>query len=113
MRPDAEAAIVAAVRSIPRGRVLSYGAVARAAGLPGRARLVGTVLRQTAQDLPWFRVIRANGQLAFPPGSRQFRRQHDLLAAEGIALKSNRVPRRFFGEPTDLDALLWGPGSPD
>ena len=55
---DAER-ILEAVRRIPRGRVSTYGGVADAAGLPRRARLVGTVLRQTAARVPWQRVINA------------------------------------------------------
>ncbi len=62
------AAVLYVVRRIPRGRVATYGDVARAAGLPGRARLVGRVLREApgggALDLPWHRVVAAAGILA-------------------------------------------------
>jgi methylated-DNA-protein-cysteine methyltransferase-like protein len=58
------AAILAAVRRIPRGRVATYGDVAAAAGLPGRARLVGRVLRETTGVVPWHRVVGAGGRLA-------------------------------------------------
>ena len=62
--------ILAAVRRIPRGKVCTYGNVAEVAGLPRRARLVGTVLRQTpsARGLPWYRVINAGGRISFPVG---------------------------------------------
>jgi methylated-DNA-protein-cysteine methyltransferase-like protein len=58
--------VLRAVRRIPRGRVATYGDVARAAGLPGRARLVGRVLRESPPDpsLPWHRVVAAGGRLA-------------------------------------------------
>ena len=52
---------------IPRGRVSSYGAVARAAGLPGRARQAGFALRVApkALNLPWHRVVGAGGRIVF------------------------------------------------
>jgi methylated-DNA-protein-cysteine methyltransferase-like protein len=59
-------AILRAVRAIPRGTVSTYGDVARAAGLPGRARLVGRVLREApgSAAVPWHRVVAAGGRLA-------------------------------------------------
>jgi alkylated DNA nucleotide flippase Atl1 len=56
------ARIIAAIKQIPRGKVCTYGVVAEVAGLPRRARLVGTVLRQTpaSKSVPWFRVINAS-----------------------------------------------------
>jgi methylated-DNA-protein-cysteine methyltransferase-like protein len=57
--------IGAVVRRIPRGRVASYGQVARVAGLAGRARLVGYALHASAPDsLPWHRVVSAAGSLS-------------------------------------------------
>ena len=104
-------AIIAAVAAITPGRVKSYGGVATAAGLQGRARLVGTVLRKNpdAADLPWYRVVHADGTLAFPAGSPQFERQCALLAAEGVPVVRGRVARTYFGDDDDLDAVLWGP----
>jgi methylated-DNA-protein-cysteine methyltransferase-like protein len=60
------AAVLRVVRRIPRGRVATYGDVARAAGLPGRARFVGLVLRESpaSSGLPWHRVVGAGGRLA-------------------------------------------------
>lgn len=64
---DAASKIRAAIERVPRGRVCSYGGIARVAGLPGRARFVGTVLRNspTKTRLPWFRILTASGKLAF------------------------------------------------
>ncbi|TBR13410.1 MAG: MGMT family protein, partial [Lysobacter sp.] len=62
-----------AIRAIPAGEVVAYGEVARRAGLPGRARLVARVLGQASDDgLPWHRVVRADGRIAFPAGSPGF-----------------------------------------
>ncbi|HCB17956.1 MAG TPA: cysteine methyltransferase, partial [Alteromonas sp.] len=52
---------------IPEGNVASYGKIADLAGLPGRARYVGYCLRNVPASLklPWHRVLRSNGQIAF------------------------------------------------
>ena len=80
------AAIRKAVRAIKRGSVASYGEVARRAGLPGRARLVGQVLRESGDEprLPWHRVTGAGGRIAFPAGSAAAREQLTRLAREGV-----------------------------
>jgi methylated-DNA-protein-cysteine methyltransferase-like protein len=111
---DVHARIFAAIAAIPAGRVASYGAIAARAGLPGRARLVGRVLGEVpaGMELPWFRVLRASGQIAFPPGSRGFREQSRRLKAEGVEVRNGRVPLSRFGLDADLDRALWGvPGS--
>jgi methylated-DNA-protein-cysteine methyltransferase-like protein len=107
-QPAAEDRILAAVRAIPAGRVASYGEVARRAGLPRRARLVARVLSNNEDpDLPWHRVLRADGRIAFPPGSRGFREQGRRLRAEGVKVEKGKVK---LAAPDNLDALLWGPG---
>jgi len=109
---DLPARILAAVRRIPRGRVCTYGDVADVAGLPRRARLVGTVLRQTpaSRDLPWFRVINAAGRISFPTGSDAYLRQRRKLEAEGIVFIGGRIDLKRHGWPPreeQLDELLW------
>ena len=104
--------ILAAVRRIPRGKVCTYGNVAEVAGLPRRARLVGTVLRQTpsARGLPWYRVINAGGRISFPVGSDAYQRQRHKLEAEGVVFVCGRVDLRRYGWPArdeQLDELLW------
>jgi len=105
--------IVEAIRRIPRGRVSTYGEIARLAGLPRRARLVGTILRQTpaTQRLPWHRVINAGGRISFPQGSDAYVRQRHKLEIEGVVFVGGRVDLRRYGWPQEqsLDALLWGP----
>lgn len=106
----AHARVYAAIAAIPRGRVASYGAIAARAGLPGRARLVGRLLGETPEGmvLPWYRVLRASGHIAMPPGSRGFREQCRLLRAEGVEVKNGRVALSAFGLDADLDRALWG-----
>jgi len=103
-------AIRAAIAGIPQGSVASYGEIARRAGLPGRARLVGRVLGEAdGGELPWQRVLRSDGRIAFPPGSRAFREQVRRLAGEGVLVRNGRVDLAAFGWERDIDRLLWAP----
>lgn len=107
---EAQERIYAAIAAIPPGRVASYGAIAARAGLPGRARLVGRLLGEVpdGMSLPWFRVLRASGEVALPRGSKGFREQCRLLKAEGVEVKNGRVPLSRFGLDADVDRALWG-----
>jgi methylated-DNA-protein-cysteine methyltransferase related protein len=88
------------VARIPRGQVSTYGDVARAAGLPGRARLAGKALRLMPEDmnLPWHRVMGAGGRIVFPKGSRHFREQARLLRSEGVTVKDGRVDKSALSD---------------
>jgi methylated-DNA-protein-cysteine methyltransferase related protein len=92
------------VCAIPRGRVSTYGAVARAAGLAGRARQAGYALKVAPRslNLPWHRVVAAGGRIAFPAGSAQHREQARRLRAEGVTVREGRVRRSAI---TELDEL--------
>ncbi|HEX7338652.1 MAG TPA: methylated-DNA--[protein]-cysteine S-methyltransferase [Rhodanobacteraceae bacterium] len=102
--------IYAAIAAIPAGRVASYGAIARRAGLPGRARLVGRALSETPAGLtlPWHRVLRADGHVALPRDSAGFIEQCQRLRAEGVDVRNGRVPMAAFGLDGDLDHAIWG-----
>ncbi len=100
--------IQAVVRAIPRGKVAGYGEVARRAGLPGRARLAARILSMnTDTTLPWHRVLRSDGRIAFPAGSKGFREQSERLRSEGVSMRNGRIlmPKR----EDNLDAEVWGP----
>ncbi len=83
-----------AVCEIPRGRVSTYGAVARAAGLPGRARQAGYALKVAPEsmNLPWHRVVGAGGRIVFPQGSAAYREQVRRLRDEGVIVRQGHVP---------------------
>jgi len=108
MRTEALELIWRTVVAIPRGQIATYGGVARRAGLPGRARMVGHALKvaPATLELPWHRVLCAGGRIAFAQGSRQFAEQRRRLRAEGVEIVRGRVVRSV--EP-DLDELLWKP----
>ena len=93
---------------IPKGKVASYGQIADLAGLPGRARLVGKALGLAPKDmkLPWFRVLRSSGQLAFEKGSKYAEKQRGLLQGEEVVVLNNRVKLKQFGWQPDLSEIL-------
>jgi methylated-DNA-protein-cysteine methyltransferase-like protein len=96
--PDDNPALQAiwhAVCAIPRGQVSTYGAVARAAGFPGRARQAGFALRVApkALNLPWHRVVGAGGRIVFPKSSAGHREQVRRLRADGVLVQNGRVTR--------------------
>ena len=80
--------IEAAIRRIPKGKVSTYGAVARAAGLPGGARLVARVLHR-GFDLPWQRVLGAGGEIKLRGDSAIEQRLR--LDAEGVRFRARKV----------------------
>ena len=92
------------VSRIPRGRVATYGQVARLAGLPGRARLVGYALAAIPDGsrLPWHRVVNARGQISLRAGGEPFDR------LQRLRLERERV--RFDGRGAiALAAFRWRP----
>ena len=112
---DSEAArkrILAAVRAIGHGRTAGYGEVAEHAGLPGRARLVARVLAGNDDpSLPWHRVLRSDGRIAFEAGSARWLEQVQRLRDEGVEVMDGRVRRSSPAPAAELDQMLWGPGS--
>ena len=93
-------AILAIVQSIPAGKVATYGQIATLAGLPGRARLVGTALRMLPTDsgVPWHRVVNAKGQISFRGDGTSVSEQEMLLREEGIVLgRRGQIKLTNFG----------------
>ncbi|HEY7617448.1 MAG TPA: MGMT family protein [Terriglobales bacterium] len=81
-------AIVSAIKKIPRGKVSTYGAVARAAGFPGAARQVVATLRGSF-GLSWHRVLGAGGQIKLRGDSAIEQRLR--LESEGVVFRGRRV----------------------
>jgi len=86
-------AIATTIRSIPKGKVSTYGAVASAAGYPRCPRHVAKVLHQVP-GLPWQRVLGSGGRLSLP--GEYGLEQRFLLTAEGIRFKGRRVDMAVF-----------------
>jgi methylated-DNA-protein-cysteine methyltransferase-like protein len=82
-------AIQKAVAKIPKGKVATYGAVAKAAGFDGAARQVAWALRGVGGRLPWHRVLGAGGKILLT--AENGLEQRLRLAAEGIEFRNGRV----------------------
>ena len=94
--------VVDIIKSIPPGKVLTYGRIAALAGKPGGARQVSRFLHSMSQkhDLPWHRVINAKGEISLRP-SRGFELQKALLESEGVVFS--------LQSKVDLETYLWLP----
>src|SRR5215207_11136088 len=81
------------VSAIPPGQVSTYGAVAQAAGLPGRARQTGYALKVAPAEmsLPCHRVVGAGGRIAFSKSSRAYKEQVARLRVEGVLVRNGYV----------------------
>ena len=88
------------VQRIPRGRVLTYGALAKALRLPGGARSAGRAMAATpsGKGIPWHRVIGERGKILIREPYASLQRK--LLESEGVTILASRV---------DLKRHLWKP----
>jgi methylated-DNA-protein-cysteine methyltransferase-like protein len=91
--PPLVTAICNAIRQIPRGRVSTYGAIAKAAGYPRCARHVGRALKQV-DGLPWQRVLGSGGRISLR--GELALEQRFLLEAEGVRFRGRRVHMKAF-----------------
>lgn len=91
--------IIAVVLQIPYGKVASYGQVAKLAGLPKHARLVGRVLGQleAGHEVPWYRVINAQGKISTHTFDEQgMNVQQAKLLAENVVVLNGKVNMKKF-----------------
>jgi methylated-DNA-protein-cysteine methyltransferase-like protein len=106
-----EKKIISTIRGIPRGNVASYGQVATIAGIPRGHRLVARALRNNpgSSDLPWYRVIRADGRSGMAKDSKGYLQQLSLLKEEGVLAQNGKVDMKRYQWQPDLDLLLFRP----
>ena len=97
------------VEDIPRGHVLTYGEVARLAGMSRAARRVSQAMRRAprSRKLPWHRVVNAAGKISFPLDSEGYRQQKKRLESEGVVFVKGRIDLERHGYKGALDHLLW------
>ncbi len=92
--------VIEVIKKIPKGRVVSYGLIARMAGNPRAARQVVRTLHSSSEkeDLPWHRVVNAKGCISLPKGAG-YEIQKGLLLEEGVE----------FGidDKIDMKTYLW------
>ncbi len=91
-------AILSQVAAIPRGKVSTYGQIAKDAGLPGYARYVGYVLRQLPKGtkIPWHRVLNAQGKISFDAQHAGFKEQRKRLQEEDVVVLAHKVSLKNF-----------------
>jgi methylated-DNA-protein-cysteine methyltransferase related protein len=95
-------AVYKLVKQIPRGRVITYGALAKALRLRGGARTAGRAMAATpsGKGIPWHRVVGDHGKLLIPEPYGSLQRK--MLQSEGVELVEFRV---------NLKKYLWVPGT--
>ena len=98
------------VQGIPRGHVLTYGEVARLAGMSRAARRVSQAMRRAPRGmvLPWHRVVNAQGKISFPEDSHGYHEQKNRLEEEGVVFIKGKIDLGRFGYRGALDHLVWG-----
>lgn len=103
--------IIACIDSIPKGKVASYGQIADLAGITRGHRVVAKFLREQEliPDLPWHRVIRADGKSGFPSDSQMFVKQMTRLKSEGVLSRNNKIDMKTYAWQPDLDFILFHP----
>lgn len=101
--------VLALVKCIPPGRVATYGQIARLAGQPRGARLIGGILRHAGDVLPWQRVINKDGGIStYKVGAGELQRA--LLEAEGVRFAADgRCDLGVYGWEPEPEGLLLEP----
>ena len=91
--PPSPEQLYIALGQIPSGRLCSYGQLAALAGYPSLARWVGQQMSKLPKDtqLPWHRVVNAQGEISFAAGTPAYQRQLSRLIDEGSAETSGRL----------------------
>ena len=90
------AAVYRLVRRIPRGSVMTYGQIAVRIGAPRSARAVGGAMRRCPDDVPWHRVVNAQGRISRRRPEAGMLTQRIRLEQEGVPLRRGRVMLERF-----------------
>ncbi|WP_374076020.1 MGMT family protein [Bdellovibrio bacteriovorus] len=87
--------VISFIKKIPKGKVATYGQIAKLAGKPQGSRGVAWILHSCSEShsLPWQRVLNSKGKISFPPSTSSYVRQKRLLQKEGVE----------FGERDQID----------
>jgi methylated-DNA-protein-cysteine methyltransferase-like protein len=101
-------AVYALLRRVPRGRVVTYGQVAALVGRPRAPRAVGGAMRDCPDDVPWHRVVNAQGAISRRRQGTGALTQRIRLEQEGVRLRRGRVRlREYRWEPRGAKACDW------
>ena len=93
------------VRKIPKGKVSTYGQIAKIADCS--PRVAGYAMHSVKdKNIPWQRVINSKGMISFPESSQGYDEQRAILEAEGIFFnEKGKIDLKEFGWDTDLEML--------
>lgn len=96
MPPDLFQRMYGVLRRVPAGRVVTYGQIARALGMPNGARTVGWAMHECPEDAPWYRVVNSKGETSLRGEGASLQRA--LLAEEGVVMdEAGRVNLKLYG----------------
>lgn len=101
-KEDFVAAVYQMVKTVPRGRATSYGAIARAIGYPNMSRMVGKVMGGCSETgVPAYRVVNSQGVLSGKNAFSTPTEMQERLEEEGIRVENNRIKdwKRVFWDP--------------
>lgn len=107
--------VIQIIKKIPKGKVATYGQIAKLTGRPNASRGVVWILNSSskAHKLPWHRVINTKGKIAFPPSTKNFREQKRLLQREGILVTAQgQVELKVFQWKKSYKATKAAAGKP-
>lgn len=92
-------AIYLALAKIPKGKVITYGNLAKLAGMPNGARLAGRLVCElpSGSRLPWHRVINAQGKTSMPVNSDSYNAQMQRLEKEGVVFHNGKIKLSVYG----------------
>ena len=91
-------AIYLALAQIPKGKVITYGNLAKLAGMPNGARLAGRLMCELPEGskLPWHRVINSQGKLSISENSESYREQIRRLEKEGVVIINGKIKLSIY-----------------
>jgi methylated-DNA-protein-cysteine methyltransferase-like protein len=97
--PESYLTIWKAVKGVRKGRVATYGQIAKICELRGHARLVGYALHNLPANsgVPWHRIINSKGMISLPRHTGGYERQKKLLEREGIVFKNEKIDLAKYG----------------
>lgn len=91
--------VIELILKVPKGKVATYGQIAKLAGKPQGSRGVSWILHSSskAYKLPWQRILNSQGKISFPVGSAEFTKQKRLLVSEGIKFdEQNQIDLKTY-----------------
>jgi len=96
------------VKRIPKGKVATYGQIARLCGIPEHSRLIGYALHNLKPNsgVPWHRVINSKGMISLPRSGGDYDRQKKILEKEGVQFIRDKIDLSKYGAASLLSETM-------